>query len=276
MSYKKQHELGLAGMALLRNWLVGSNKDAKQVLKEMQVLTKIPLSVEKISSFNTSNGYKAWSKTYDSMPNLLIEVEEPVVRSLIKNYKPGDAMDVACGTGRYSEYLNSLGHKVTGIDISSDMLFKARKYRNKNIKFLRGNFTKIPAKNNSFDLIVCTLALTHIPNIDKVFSEISRILRPKGHIIISDIHPWLVALGGQAEFFDESGKHSYIQNYIHWHSDYFKSFNEFALKIVNLLEPKMEQKHIHLASIGFDLNKKTVEIALKDLPITIVWLLEKA
>ncbi|OGE71321.1 hypothetical protein A3H40_03765 [Candidatus Daviesbacteria bacterium RIFCSPLOWO2_02_FULL_38_15] len=275
MSYEKQHELGLAGLALLRNWLVGNNKDAKPILEEIKGLIKKSSVEGEVTTLDVSKGYQAWAETYDSVPNLLIQVEEPVVRSVLKKFKPGDALDAACGSGRYSEFLNFLGHKVTGVDLSPDMLSQARKNRSKQINFLQGDLTEIPLNDETVDLEICALALTHFPNIDKALSELSRVVRSKGHIVISDIHPWLVALGGQAEFFDQLGKHNYVPNYIHWHSSYFESFNRLGLKVIQCLEPIMEQKHVKLAKTGFSLKEKTVEVALKDLPIAVVWVLEK-
>jgi len=275
MSFVKQHDLGLAGLALLRNWLVGNDRDAKLILNEIKDLIKKVPANEDVSIFDVSKGYKAWAETYDSVPNLLIEIEEPTVKSVLTKFKPGVALDAACGTGRYSEFLNSLGHKVTGIDLSPDMLFQARKTRSKKINFIQGDLTEIPMKDESIDLAICALAFAHFPKLDKVLSELSRVVRSKGHIIISDIHPWLVALGGQADFFDKSGKHGYVPNYVHWHSSYFKSFNRLGLKVLQCLEPTMEQKHIKLAKTGFNLKEKTVEVALKGLPIAIVWVLEK-
>lgn len=276
MSYEKQHELGLAGLALLRNWLVGNNKDTNSILEEIQNLIKrSPSTGKDVAAYDVFKGYEAWAETYDSIPNLLIEVEEPVVKSLLKKFTPGKALDAACGTGRYSEFLNSLGYEVTGVDLSPDMLSQARKNRSKQINFLQGNLTEIPLKNASVNLVICALALTHFPNIDKALSELARVVRPKGHIVISDIHPWLVALGGQAEFFDKSGRHGYVPNYVHWHSSYFESFNHLGLKVIQCLEPTMKQEHVKLAKMGFNLNEKTVEVALKGLPIAITWVLEK-
>lgn len=275
MSYRKQHDIGLAGLALLRNWLVGDNKDARLILEEIQNLIAKTSIGKRVAVLDVTKGYEAWAETYDNVPNLLIEVEEPIVRSVLKKFRPGDTLDAACGTGRYSEFLNSLGHKVIGVDLSPDMLSQARKNRSKQINFLQGNLTKIPLKNKSVDLVICALAFTHLPNIDEALSELFRVVRSKGYIVISDIHPWLVALGCQADFSDKSGKYGYVPNYIHWHSSYFESFDRLGLKVVQCLEPIVEQKHVKLARTGFDLKEKTVEIALKGLPIALVWVLKK-
>lgn len=280
MSYEKQHELGLAGLALLRNWLIGNNKVARSILKEIQELTrktanKSSATEKEVTVFDVSRGYKAWAETYDGMPNLLIEVEEPAVKSILLKFHPGNALDAACGTGRYSEFLNSLGYKVTGVDLSPAMLSRARNTRNKQVNFIQGNLTEIPLKDSSMDLAVCALALTHLTNTDKALSELTRVVRRGGHIVLSDIHPWLVALGGQAEFLDKTGKHGYILNYVHWHSSYFQSFGRLGLKVIQCLEPTMKQEHVKLAKIGFDLGEKTIETALKDLPIALIWVLER-
>lgn len=280
MSFTKQHELGLAGLALLRNWLVGNETVTKSILEEIQKLIgetkERPLIVRKeITAYDVSKGYKAWAETYDSVPNLLVEVEEPTVKSVIRKFSPGHALDAACGTGRYSEFLNSLGYKVTGVDFSPAMLLQARKFRNKQINFIQGNLTKMPLKDASVDLAVCALTLTHLHNIDKALSELCRVVRSGGHIVISDIHPWLIVLGGQAEFLDRTGKHGYIPNYIHWHSSYLQSFKRLGLKVIQCIEPTMKPKHMKLAKIGFDLNEKVITIALEGLPIALIWVLER-
>lgn len=279
MSYMKQHELGLAGLALLRNRLVGDEKTTREVLDEIHRLTETPKnalsSTSKVKVYSVSAGYKAWAATYDNIPNLLIEVEEPVVKSLLRKFSPGRALDAACGTGRYSEFLHTLGHEVTGVDFSPAMLRHA-KTRNRKIKFIKSDLRALPLNNDNFDLVICALVLTHFSDINQILTELFRVVRSGGHIIISDIHPWLVVLGGQAEFHDKAGKRGYIRNYIHWHNIYLQAFNQIGLKVLECLEPTMGQEHLKLAQTGFDLSAKTVRTALLGLPITLVWVLEKS
>lgn len=279
MSYAKQQELGLAGLALLRNRLVGDEKTIREVLAEIYRLIKtsknVLSSALKAKLYSISAGYTAWAATYDNTANLLIEVEEPVVKSLLRKFSPGRVLDAACGTGRYSEFLHTLGHKVTGIDLSPEMLRHA-KARNQKIKFIEGNLRALTLDDDHFDLVICALALTHFSDINQVLTELFRVTRSGGHILISDIHPWLVALGGQAQFHDSAGKQGYIRNYIHWHSIYLQAFNQIDLKILECLEPTISQEHLKLARIGLDLNVETVRVALLGLPIALVWVLEKS
>ena len=277
MSYIKQYEIGLSGLALLRTWLIEDDKVIKGILEEIQRLLKGKSSNKLLrsKSLNIQDGYKIWSESYDSFPNLLIEIEEPVVRKLILEFPKGKVFDAACGTGRYSGFLHSLGHKVIGMDLSNDMLQKA-KAKNHDIQYIKGDMLAIPFHDNSFDIAISALALTHLTNLDKAISELTRVVKQGGHIILSDIHPWFIVLGGQAYFFDKEGNYNFIRNHIHWHNLYLKAFEKAGLKIIECIEPVVEHKHLQLATKWFTLQKPTVAAALENLPIALIWKLEKA
>ncbi len=279
LNYEKQQELGMAGLALLRNWLIGSEKTVLSIIKEVERVSvkRNFLSQKEViraQKHDVSSGYKAWAETYDFQKNLLIEVEEPVVKSILKKFKPGKVLDSACGTGRYSDYLHSLGHQVTGVDLSSAMLNQAKK-RNSKITFIQSDINNLPFEKESFNLAICTLALTHFPDLVKVLGELSRVVQTGGNIVLSDINPWFVTIGGHAKFIDTYGKRNYIPNFIYWHSDYIKAFNRVGLTIQECYEPKIGQENMATAQINLDLSPKTVSAALKDLPIALIWVLKK-
>lgn len=279
INYEKQHALGLAGLALLRNWLVGDEKVIRSILDEIANISASDKDVSKTKKgkavkHDVLGGYQVWAKTYDTSPNLLIEVEEPVVKSILKKLPIGRALDAACGTGRYSTFLHSLGHEVTGIDFSSAMLHQA-KIREPNVNFIQGNLSELPLKTSSVDLIICALVFAHLHNIDETLSEFARVVRSGGKIIISDINPWVVALGAHAEFKHKEGEWSYVANNIYWHSTYIQAFSKAGLSIVRCEEPRMELKHAKLAQEGFKLSKKTVAEALSGLPMALVWVLDR-
>lgn len=277
MSYQKQHELGLIGLALLRTWLVGDKAIEKKLFKEAIELTNSIKNAQfkKVNSFDLRKGYQSWAITYDRIPNLLTKIEEPIVKSILQKFPPpGLALDAGCGTGRYSKFLHALGYSVTGVDLSKDMLRMARAGAAQ-INFLEGNLESLPIGNNSMDLTISALTLTHLPDIRVAISELARTVKIGGHMIISDIHPWLIVLGGQADFYDKDGKYGYVRNYVHWHSSYIQAFKENGLKIVQCVEPVLEAKHLKLANEGFDLSVTTISAALQGLPIALIWVLEK-
>ena len=74
----------------------------------------------------TTEGYGSWAGFYDEPGNQLIDLEQPIVREILDGLPRGVALDAACGTGRHSAYLASLGHTVIGVDSSVAMLARAR------------------------------------------------------------------------------------------------------------------------------------------------------
>src|SRR5205823_5945947 len=91
----------------------------------------------------------------------------------------GDALDAACGTGRYAEYLAGRGHRVLGVDSSPEMLARARA-RVPSGEFVLGDLHELPLPDSSVDLVVSTLALAHVPTLAPVMAVFVAGPRPRG------------------------------------------------------------------------------------------------
>jgi SAM-dependent methyltransferase len=76
---------------------------------------------------------------------------------------------------------------VIGTDASPEMLAEARK-RLPDIDFREADLLRLPLPDNAVDTVVCALALTHVPDLAQVLAEFARVLRPSGHLVISDAH----------------------------------------------------------------------------------------
>ncbi|MDP2684041.1 MAG: class I SAM-dependent methyltransferase [bacterium] len=281
INYSKQSDLGYAGLALLRNWLTGKNASIVSIFDEISLIVKKQPNILKTNNIKTKateydikSGYKIWSKTYDTEKNILTQIEEPIVKKILKKYPLGKVLDLGCGTGRYSLYLDSLGHSVTGIDISEDMIKLARE-KSRKVQFIQGDIRNLPFEDNRFDIVVSGLAVHYVKNLEKTINEFSRVLRPGGQLVISSIHPWMVALGAHAEFHDEKSGRGFIKDSIFWHSSYIDAFNKSSLQIIQCYEPKIGAKEIKTLQKRLKLSSKTMSSALKGLPIAIVWILEK-
>ncbi|MBN2682728.1 MAG: arsenite methyltransferase [Bacteroidales bacterium] len=111
------------------------------------------------------------------------------------NIKKGDSvLDLGSGAGNDCfvalHYTGDSGN-VTGLDFTEEMLQKANKNKEKlglkNVSFVKGDIEEMPFENNSFDVVISNCVLNLVPNKEKAFSEIFRVLKPGAHFCISDV-----------------------------------------------------------------------------------------
>lgn len=210
-------ELGFAGLALLRSYPPGARAGLIQEITEKLKEEGWADSEVEIDEFDIDAGYRLWAETYDALPNPLLDLEEPVVRSMIDRLPPRLAVDAACGTGRHAAYLLECGFTVIAIDSSDAMLAKARQ-RVPLADIRRGSLIDLPVADASVDVAVCALALTHFQDIGWPIAELARIVRPSGHVILSDVHPLAVATGAHGFFRAADHSRAMIKNHVHWPS----------------------------------------------------------
>lgn len=114
--------------------------------------------------------------------------EVGLVRKIISQLpKPRRAIDIGTGTGRYLKVLNTGGVNAVGTDISDRMLAKAANKIGKNSALIHADLTRLPLASHVFDLAISCRVLSHVENLSSAFFELSRIIRPGGHLIVSDI-----------------------------------------------------------------------------------------
>lgn len=81
--------------------------------------------------------------------------------------------------------------KVIGLDFTDEMLDKARqnciKLGYTNVEFIKGDIESIPLDENQIDVIISNCVLNLVPDKQKAFSEIYRVLKPNAHFCVSDI-----------------------------------------------------------------------------------------
>lgn len=94
---------------------------------------------------------------------------------------------VGIGTGADLELINYVDYDITAIDYSPDMLAKAKhKFEHASINFLEMDAQKMSFADESFDYIVASLILSVVPNENKCFEEMIRVLKKDGRILIFD------------------------------------------------------------------------------------------
>lgn len=95
-------------------------------------------------------------------------------------------LDIASGSGYGTKILASQAKQVFGVDISDDSVkYAEQNYPAKNIKYIVGDGEKIPLKNNSVDVVVSFETIEHIENYRQFLSEVKRVLKDDGLLVLS-------------------------------------------------------------------------------------------
>jgi SAM-dependent methyltransferase len=101
-------------------------------------------------------------------------------------------LDIATGPGYVAEGFARVAREVVGIDLTEAMLAIAverTKQRGiENVSFRIGDAERLPFENEEFDVVVCRLALHHIPEPLKVIREMTRVCRVGGTVLVEDIY----------------------------------------------------------------------------------------
>ena len=100
-------------------------------------------------------------------------------------------LDVGCGTGTHLGIYKKAGCEVFGIDSSSAMLDIAQAKLGERAELCLGDASQMPFPDESFDLILVIFVLHEMPAPIRslVISEIKRVMRKSGRLLIMDYHP---------------------------------------------------------------------------------------
>lgn len=151
-------------------------KNSKEIYKEK---SKQTFSNQANIYASTYNGKHA-KKLYES------------VSQKVSSFNCKEVLDVGCGTGTVLSMLSkNEGISLAGIDLSEKMLNIAREKLDEKVELKIGDSEQLPWDDNTFDAIMCTDSFHHYPEPEKVLSEMARVLKFSGHLIIAD--PWMLS-----------------------------------------------------------------------------------
>lgn len=109
----------------------------------------------------------------------------------LMNLKKGSRiLDLACGQGVFSRYLSAKGMQVEGLDVSEELIQRARTRSKPSINFHLADARKPDTfKPSNFDAVVCLLALQNMEEIEPTFQNVARWLKPEGRFVMVVTHP---------------------------------------------------------------------------------------
>ena len=117
----------------------------------------------------------------------IVELRNSAILNALKHTSNSSILDFGCGTGNLSELLSEHGYKVSGLDISSELLkFAEQRQGATSWNVYQYDGMEIPFDDNSLDAIVTYVVLNHILDDDqfkKTIDELYRVLKPGGQII---------------------------------------------------------------------------------------------
>ena len=149
------------------------------------------MPTRKIKEFYEENPFPNYDgcRTID---DLVKRMNSEFYHDLDKEIGDKDVLEVGCGTGQLCNYLGRNKNRlVVGVDICENSLKLARIFRDRNnllVYFLRedlfGFFLSAFIRPKQFDYVICTGVLHHTKDPEKGFRIISKIIKPKGRIVI--------------------------------------------------------------------------------------------
>ena len=102
-------------------------------------------------------------------------------------------LDAGCGEGHNTRMFARRGARITGIDLSAKMIEFARQAERREplgIRYERASYTDAPMLcDETFDLVISTMALMDGPDFPGAMREVTRVLRPGGTLAFSILHP---------------------------------------------------------------------------------------
>lgn len=188
------------------------------------------------STVDVLTGYTKWSLTYDETVDSELDIPLLINLKTVPWIKINKAVDLGCGTGRIGQWLYNQGiYDICGIDNCSAMLEHSA-LKNIYTQLDIAEMTQTSISDSSYDLIVTSLAVCHLPNLNALYKEVARILQPGGLFVLIDYHPFFLLQGIPTNFDGENGKSIAIENFVHLFSDHINSGCKVNLRLLEMQE----------------------------------------
>ncbi|HEV2229034.1 MAG TPA: class I SAM-dependent methyltransferase [Steroidobacteraceae bacterium] len=135
--------------------------------------------------------YRSWRAT--SLGAITEAIEQHLILDLMGPVSGARVLDAGCGDGALVCALASRGAAVTGVDPDPAMLAAARTQAERaglEVTFADGRVEQLPFADGSFDVVAAVTVLCFVPDAAAAMSEIVRVLRPGGCLVLGELGRW--------------------------------------------------------------------------------------
>ncbi|MGH2480497.1 MAG: class I SAM-dependent methyltransferase [Ktedonobacteraceae bacterium] len=168
-------------------------------------------------SYAAYNDIAEWYDSYLSENAIYQEMLLPSLLDLTGDIQGQIVCDLACGQGWITRELARCGARVTGVDLSDQLLEIARRYEKQEplgISYQQGDAQHADLlAGRTFDGCVCSYSLVDIPDLTATFATMRRLLKTDGWLVFAITHPCFEAPNAQWVVLDDGKVARAISNY---------------------------------------------------------------
>jgi SAM-dependent methyltransferase len=199
--------------------------------------------VKRYPTLSVADGYAEWAAHYEDSVHDEMDLRLLGRLTSVRWDRVGEAIDLACGTGRIGVWLRSQGvADVDGIDLTPAMMERARAkhvYRDLSI----GDVTNTGLAARSYDLAIQVLADEHLSDIAPLYDETARITRERGMFVLVGYHPFFLLNGLPTHFHRSSdGEPLTIESHIHLVSDHVRAATAAGWTLIEMEEGLIDEE----------------------------------
>jgi ubiquinone/menaquinone biosynthesis C-methylase UbiE len=137
------------------------------------------------------DAYRLLATDYDRSPNPMLALEQRTMAPLFPSLRGACVVDAAAGTGRWASHCGSQGAGTIALDFCAEMLAGAPR------PVVVADVNRLPLPDSVADVTVCAFAVGYAP---ACLSELARITRKGGTVLVSDVHPDAIRRGWTRTF----------------------------------------------------------------------------
>ena len=179
--------------------------------------------------------YDEWAATYDSVENPTRDLEKRACESVLGSMSFGTVIELGGGTGKNTGWLAERSGRLISVDLSPEMQAVARaKVESGNVEFRIGDVAAGWDFAEPADLVTSSLILEHVEDLQHVFREAAKIMKPGGRFYICELHPLKQYAGSKARFETGEGR-KVLECFVHHVTDYTTAAmsNGFAIERID-------------------------------------------